>query len=89
MTPEGQVVDGVQPHMFGLLGVPPPQVCGDAHEPQFTVCPQVFVTVPQLSPAGQVVGQVTHWPVASQLWFAAQVPQVTVPPQPSGCVPHV
>jgi hypothetical protein len=49
-----------------------------------------LVTVPQSSPAGQVVGQLTQAPVLSQVRPAAHVPQVTVPVpgQPSGCVPH-
>ncbi len=55
LSPAGHVVFGVQPQTLGLLGVPPPQVCGAVHAPQTTVPPQPSATVPQLSPAGHVV----------------------------------
>ena len=55
LSPAGQVVLGVQPHMFGLLGVPPPHVCGAVQLPQLIIPPQPSETVPQLSPAGPVV----------------------------------
>ena len=51
-----------------------------------------WLIVPQLSPEGHAVRQ----PAGMQLFVVEshtgvapeQVPQVTVPPQPSGCVPH-
>jgi hypothetical protein len=85
-------VCGVQPQTFGLLWVPPPQVCGAVH-PGTQVMegqPLPGVNVPQLSPAGHVVWQVvTHWPELVHIWPAPlHMPQVTRPPQPSGAVPH-
>jgi hypothetical protein len=58
--------------------------------PQLTVGqPLPGLKVPHVSVVGHVVGQVlTHVPVELHAWFAPQVPQVTVPPQPSGAVPH-
>jgi len=49
------------------------------------------LNVPQLSPAGQDVGQtLVHCvPVELQAVPAAQVPQLMVPPQPSGAVPQI
>jgi hypothetical protein len=50
------------PHWFGLLGVPPPHVCGAVQVPQFTVPPHPLGIVPQLSPAGHaVMGVHPHW----------------------------
>lgn len=39
----------LQPQTLGTLGLPPPQVCGDVHVPQFTVPPVLHPsgTVPQ------------------------------------------
>ncbi len=52
--PAGQAA-GVQPHTFGFVGVPPPQVSGKAQTPHVSCPPQPFETVPQLSPVGHAV----------------------------------
>ena len=62
--------------------------------PQLTVPPQPLGTVPQLSPAGQVVigvqPQTLGVPPPPQLCGAVQAgPQVSVPPQPSERVPQL
>ena len=47
-------------------------------------------SVPQLPPGGQLVSALhPHWPAVPpppHVWGAMQVPQDTVPPQPSGAV---
>jgi hypothetical protein len=95
VKPAGQALRGVQPHWLGLLGVPPPHVCGAVHVPQLTVPPQPSGTVPQVSPAGQTFSAVQpHWwgllgVPPPHVCGAVQVPQLTMPPQPSGTVPQV
>jgi hypothetical protein len=72
LSPPGQVVLGVQPHT--PVVPPPPQVSGALHEPPVQHgCP----LAPQATQA-----------LPEQIWFEAHVPQLSVPPQPSGMVPH-
>ena len=90
-----QEVAGVQPHTFGLLGVPPPQVSGAVHVPQSTTPPHPSGTVPQSSPAGHAVAGVQPQTLGllgvppPQVCGAVQVPHEIVPPQPSGMVPQL
>jgi len=80
---------GVHPQTLGLEGVPPPHWLNPAHVPQDTAGHVPWMTVPQLSPAGHVVGHVlTHWPLPLHISLGPHVPQWIMPPQPSGCVPH-
>jgi hypothetical protein len=85
-------VVGVQPHTFGLLGFPPPHVCGAGHVPQSmgkAAQHPPKVNVPQLSPLGHAVGHSqTHWPIGLHNNPEGHVPQLTVPPHPSGTVPQ-
>jgi hypothetical protein len=78
---------------------PPPQAAGDVHDPQLQMPPQPSATVPQLLPAHAVpCGVFVHVGVAQTLGFPwppqtvvpvqFDVPQLTMPPQPSGIVPH-
>jgi hypothetical protein len=46
---------GVQPHTFGVLGVPPPHVCGGVHDPQLIMLPHPSDTGPQFLPAHAAV----------------------------------
>ncbi len=81
------VEDGVHVHML-LVHISFGLVVG--HVPQLTVAtaqPAGLVIVPQLSPAGQAVGQERQAP-ATQVRPVAQLPQLTVPPQPSEAVPQ-
>ncbi len=61
--------------------------------PHATVPPHPSGTVPQLSPAGQLVsGMHPHTlgvPLPPQVNGAVQVPHATVPPQPLGTVPQL
>jgi hypothetical protein len=84
-------VFGVQPQVPGP--VDEEQTFGAVQEPQLMLGQAtpftVAVRVPQFSPAGQAVGHwLTHWPCALQVVVPVQVPQVTVPPQPSEAVPQ-
>ena len=86
LSPAGQVVAGVHPQTLGVP--PPPQVCGAVHAgPQETVPPQPSEKLPHINPCwAQVRGTQppTHLPVGSQTVPAGQVPQLIVPPHPSG-----
>jgi hypothetical protein len=90
VCPPVHVVTFVQPQTFGVPGLPPPHVRPVAQVPQLTAGQPAGVTVPQLSPAGQVVGQLAaQVPEVLQVVPVAHAPQEIVPPQPSGCVPQV
>src|SRR5438874_1495323 len=66
---------GVQPppHWPGVP--PPPQVWPDGHDPQ--------------PPGAQPPPHTPAAPPPPQLWPAGQAPQLSLPPQPSPCSPHV
>jgi hypothetical protein len=89
--PAGQVVAGMHPQTLGVP--PPPQVCPVpvhvAGPHVRTGQPFAGVKVPQFAPIAHVVEHVLwHWPVASHVVLIGHVPQVIVPPQPLGAVPH-
>src|SRR5688572_17141333 len=80
----------VQPHLPARP--PPPQLCGATQVmSQSTVPPQPFEIMPQ-SPAPQVLGvhcAVPHLLAPPQPQVPlAQVPQLSVTPQPSGSMPQ-
>jgi hypothetical protein len=95
---------GVQPQTLAVGLVPPPHVCPAGQLPPFvpqvTVPPQPSETIPQSRPAGQVVigeqaplPQTFGVPGPPSAWAPPQVPpsqppQLMVPPQPSGAIPH-
>jgi hypothetical protein len=75
----------VQPHWFGLLGLPPPQVFGATQMfGHVTFWPQLFWTGPQESPAQLVDNgsgvhpQTLSVPPPPQVWGVVHDPQVTV-----------
>ena len=63
------------------------------HEPQLRMPPQPFETVPQFSPAGQLVAgvqpQTFGVPPPPQVCEPLQLPQLIVPPQPFAIVPQL
>ena len=87
---------GVQPHTFGAPGLPPPQlsfagVLGQVPQVRTGTGQPGWLIVPQLSPEGQAVWQPAgmQLPVEEHTGVApVHVPQLTVPPQPSGAVPQ-
>ena len=89
-------VASVQPHTFGVGLEPPPQLWPvPLQAPQLMVGfghPAGLLTVPQLSPVGQLVAHVTHWPAALHVSLAGHAPpsepQLTVLPQLSFAVPQ-
>src|SRR5580700_2988253 len=78
---------------------PPPQVRGAVQVPQSSMLPQLSPAGPQVMPwlAQVVVGTHTPWPQTfgvpglppPQVWGRVQVPQSSMPPQPSPLVPQL
>jgi hypothetical protein len=74
-SPPGQVVVGVQPQTFVVP--PPPQVLGAVHVLPASPTQHGWPAAPHATHA-------LFW----QVCVGSQVPQVTLPPHPSGMVPH-
>jgi len=89
------MLSGVQPQTLGVP--PPPHVLGEVQlGPQLIMAaPQPGSKLPQLLPVGQLAGMqvLTQVPLELQAVPVEQPPfiepQLTVPPQPSGCVPQL
>jgi hypothetical protein len=98
-----QVVFVHVPGVPHSLGPAAPQTCGEVQVPHMSVPPQPSPAVPQLieTPPAPALAHVlgTHIPgglphalavpAPPHVSGAVQVPQLSVPPQPSACVPHV
>jgi hypothetical protein len=89
---QAAVIDkGVHPQTLAVP--PPPHVLGEVQlGPQLIMAaPQPGSKVPQLLPVGQGAGLqvLTQAPLELQTLVPEQEPQLTMPPQPSGCMPQV
>jgi hypothetical protein len=91
VCPPVQAIFGGQPQTFGMEGIWPPQIAGDAQVPQLICRPHPSGTMPQLSPTGQVVKGVQVHTFATQACPTGHiaVPHVTFTPQRLGTVPQL